>query len=73
MIVAVNDNIREAIIVALHRQKMTRRQLAERTGLSYAYVSRLLSGHTEGGREAWEAIFDTLGLELTVVPKEKGR
>ena len=32
-------------------------------------VTRLITGDVEGGREAWEAIFDVLDLELTAVPK----
>jgi hypothetical protein len=48
---------------------MTRKRLAEQAGLSYKYVCNMLAGNTEGGREAWEAIFRVLGLELTVKPK----
>ncbi len=70
MTVTVNPRIREAVIVALHRRKMTRQQLAKAAGLSRSYVSRLLSGDVEGGREAWEAIFKVLDLELTVKEKE---
>ena len=65
----VNDEIRDAIILALRRRKMTRKQLAKQAGLSYGYVCNLLAGNAEGGREAWEAMFQVLGLGLTVKPK----
>jgi hypothetical protein len=48
---------------------MTRKQLAREADLSYGYVVNMLAGNTEGGREAWEAIFKVLGLQLTVKPK----
>lgn len=70
MTVIVNDRIRETVFVALRRRKMTQRELARQAGLSSAYVSRILSGYVEGGREAWEAIFEVLGFELAIVPKD---
>lgn len=69
MTIVVNDSVREAVLIALHRRRMTRRQLAELAGLSAPYITRLLNGDVEGGREAWEAIFDVLDLTLTAVPK----
>lgn len=69
MTVPVNDDIRDAIILALRRRKMTRKQLAKQTELSYKYVCNMLAGNTEGGREAWDAIFKVLELQLTVKPK----
>lgn len=69
MTIAMNADIREAIVLELRRRKMTQRDLAERTGISYSYISRLLTGDVEGGRKAWEAIFEVLSLDLTVKPK----
>lgn len=65
----VTDEIREQVILTLRRRKMTRKQLAHKAGLSYGYVVNMLAGNAEGGREAWDAIFKVLGLELTVKPK----
>ena len=72
MTIAMNTTIREAVFLELRRRKMTQKDLSERTGISNSYISRLLNGDVEGGREAWESIFNELGLELTVVPKGQG-
>ena len=69
-VATMNDAIRERIMVALMRRKMTRKELASRAGLSYKYVCNILAGNAEGGRDAWERIFNELDLELTV--KERG-
>lgn len=68
---AVNQNVREAIILELFRKRLTRRQLAEMAEMDETYLSRLLSGDREGGRAAWEKILDVLGLELTAKPKQE--
>jgi DNA-binding Xre family transcriptional regulator len=70
MVNSVNHNVREAVIVQLHRKRMTRRELAQQIGMDETYLSRLINGDREGGREAWEKILDALDLELTAVPKE---
>lgn len=69
MVNQVNDNVREAVILQLHRKRMTRRELARRTEMHETYLSRMITGDREGGREAWEKILDALDLELTAVPK----
>ena len=62
----VNERVREKVFLALRRRRMTQRELATQADLSPAYVSRILSGYSEGGRDAWERIFKVLGLELDV-------
>ena len=71
MTVVVNDDIREKIIVRLLRRKMTRKDLASQAGLSYKYVCNLLAGNAEGGRDAWERIFNALDLKLTVEERDR--
>lgn len=71
MVIAVNENVKEAVIVQLHRKRMTRRQLAQQIGMNETYLSRLLNGDRDGGREAWEKILVALDLELTAIPKDQ--
>jgi len=66
----VNDNVREAIILQLHRKRITRRELAKQIGMNETYLSRLITGDREGGREAWERILTALDLELTAKERE---
>jgi cyanate lyase len=70
MVSTVNHNVREAVILQLHRKRITRRELAAQIGMDETYLSRLINGDREGGREAWQKILDALDLELTAVPKE---
>lgn len=72
MVATVNANVREAVILQLHRKKLTRRELARQIGMDETYLSRLITGDREGGREAWERILDALDLELTALPKRSG-
>ncbi len=69
MVIIVNDRVREAVVLQLHRKRMTRRELAQGILMDETYLSRLITGDREGGREAWEKILDALELELTAVPK----
>lgn len=65
------SSLREVAILELHRCKMTRSVLSSQAVLSRSYVSHLLSGATQGGRQAWDAILKVLGLELTVRHQEE--
>ena len=67
----MTENIREAIRVELARRDWTKAHLADETGVSRQYVSELMNGKAGNLSGAWEAIFDTLGLELTVKLKEE--
>ncbi len=67
---AVNENVREAVVLQLYRKRLTRRQLAAMVEMDETYLSRLLSGDREGGRAAWEKILSALDLELTAKVRE---
>jgi len=67
----MTDSIREAVRIELARRDWNRTRLADQTGLSRQYVSELISGKAGNLSPAWERIFDELGLELVVQPKER--
>lgn len=69
----MNDHIREEVRVTMLRQRVTQTELAERLGLSRQHINHLLTGHRGNLPEAWEKVLDSLGLELTVVPKQQDR
>ncbi len=69
----MTNSIREIIRVELARRDWNKSKLADESGLSRQYVSELMGGKAGNLSEAWQRIFDTLGLEVVVQPKEKGR
>ena len=66
----MTDEIRHAVRVELARGRLTQGQLADRVGVSPQQLSRMMQGKSEGSVKAWQRVFDELGLELTVRPKE---
>lgn len=66
----VTEKLRETIRIEMARRNWNKTRLAEETGLSRQYISELMSGKAGNLTEAWQRIFDVLGLELTVKPKE---
>jgi transcriptional regulator with XRE-family HTH domain len=66
----MNDEIRHAVKVALAKRKLTQGQLAQRVGITPQHFSRMMRGESSNVPEAWQRVFDELGLELTV--REKG-
>jgi transcriptional regulator with XRE-family HTH domain len=67
----MNAQIRKAVRIELVRQDMQQRDLARITGMSQQHVSGLITGRSGNLPEGWEKIFEALGLELVVVPKEQ--
>lgn len=66
----MNAEVREVVHAALERKGLTQAELARRIGMERANLHRLLSGKSGRVPEAWQKIFDELGLELTAKPKE---
>ena len=69
MVISVNEDIRETVFLQLRRKKLTQKELAKAIGMNEMYLSHLLTGNREGGRETWEKILDHLDLKLTATPK----
>lgn len=66
----MTDEIRRAVRRQLADVNWNRSELARATGLHKQTVSDLLNGKNEGKIDTWQKIFDALGLELKVGPKE---
>ena len=66
----MNDTIRAAVNARLHEQRLTRADLARKTGLRPQAITRALNGAEGGGTvpPAWALILEALGLQLTAVP-----
>ena len=66
----MNDTIRAAVNARLHEQRLTRADLARKTGLRPQAITRALNGAEGGGTvpPAWALILETLGLQLAAVP-----
>ncbi len=65
----MTDEIRHAVKVALAQKRLTQGELAQRIGVSPVHLSRMMKGKRSSVPEAWQRVFDELGLELTVKAK----
>ena len=65
----MNDRIREAVRVELAKRRSNQARLADEVGVSRQYVNDIMNGRSGNVPAVWSRIFETLGLELTVVPK----
>ena len=65
----MTEDIRTAVRVEMAKRNWNQTRLADETDLSKQFVSYLMNGGGEVN-EGWRKIFNTLGLELTVKPKE---
>ena len=67
----MTEQIRREIRAQLARQGVTQAEFVKRE-LSFGEVqfSRMMSGSSEGSVKAWKEVFEKLGLELTVQPRE---
>lgn len=68
---AMTDEIRHAVKAALVQRRLTQGQLAERIGITPQHLSRMMQGQRSNVPEAWQKVFDELGLELTVRPARR--
>jgi transcriptional regulator with XRE-family HTH domain len=62
----MTDEIRHAVRVAMADKKLTQGELAKRAGITPVHLSRMMQGDRSNVPEAWQKVFDELGLELTV-------
>lgn len=67
----MNNRIREEVRVAMARRNLNQSELAERVGVSRQYMNAYVSGKAGNVPRLWSKVFDELGLELTVKPKEE--
>ena len=65
----MTDEIRHAVKVTLAKRKLTQWELAEKIGITPQHLSRMMQGERSNVPEAWQKVFNELGLELVVKPK----
>jgi len=53
--------------------RMSQRQLARRTGLGQAQISRIERGRVDTGLTTWRRLFDALFCDLLIVPRPRRR
>lgn len=67
----VNRRIREAVRIELARRDAKQARLAEEIGVSRQYLNDVMRGKAGNVPAVWQKIFDSLGLELVAIPKDK--
>lgn len=67
----VNRSIRESVRVELARRDSKQARLAEEIGVSRQYLNDVMRGKAGNVPAVWQKIFDSLGLELVAIPKDK--
>ncbi len=65
----MTDKIRKLTGEAIKHKKLSRSDIAERSGLRADHIDKLLNGRRVGTAETWTQLLDALGLELVVKPK----
>lgn len=70
IMLSMTEDIRTVIRIELAKRNWNQTRLADETDLSKQFVSYLMNGGGEVN-EGWRKIFEALGLELTVKPKEE--
>lgn len=48
----------------MNKKRIKQSEICEKTGISRAYFSQILSGKRPGSVKAWQKIADALGIEL---------
>lgn len=66
----MNERIREAVRIELARRRSNQTRLAHKVGVTPQYISDIMNGKSGNVPTVWGRIFDELGLELTVKPKD---
>lgn len=62
---------RSVVADAMKRRKLTQTELAEQIGAHRGAVNRTLGNNLFDPRSLWIRIFDTLGLEAVIKPKDR--
>lgn len=52
--------------LAIHRAKITQRELAERTGLTQKHISQLVTNQADGSFAVWDDLAQALGLRWRI-------
>ena len=68
---SMNAQIREATRIAMLRQDVSQKDIAQRLSISRQHLSRMLRGHVDGSVQTWLRLLDEVGLELTVHGKDR--
>jgi DNA-binding phage protein len=68
---SMTDDIRQAVRIELVKRRMTQTGLAEQAGITPQHLSRMMQGDSSNIPGSWEKVFDTLGLEVVVRPKQE--
>lgn len=66
----MTEQIREAVRIELARRQLKQTELADKIGKSRQYVNAAIHGRAADMPDIWQGIFDALGLEVIVKPKE---
>jgi DNA-binding phage protein len=69
----IGEQVRQALKQAIEGGKLSQAELARRTGLTEATVSRIVSGEREPSGETIDKLMDALGMEVVIKPKRKGK
>ena len=64
----MTDDVREAVRIQMAKRNWRQKDLAGDTGVSKQYLSQMLSGKAGNTPDAWEKVFQSLGLRLIAVP-----
>ena len=67
----MTNDIRKAVKKQMIDKEVNQTELAKLIGKSRQQVNDVLSGRTGHLGDTWEDIFEALGLELVVKPKER--
>lgn len=65
----MTDRVRKAVKERMAQLGMSQGDLAEKLHMERVNLNRILTGRSGKIPESWQRILDSLGLELTVVPK----
>jgi ribosome-binding protein aMBF1 (putative translation factor) len=67
---SMTEQIREAVRVELAKRKWSKSELARRIDKTPQFISQIMGSERGDVPDYWQSIFDELGLELIVVPKD---
>jgi transcriptional regulator with XRE-family HTH domain len=65
----MTEQIREAVRIELAKRKWSQSELARRIDKTPQFISQIMGSERGDVPNYWQSIFNELGLELTVVPK----
>jgi transcriptional regulator with XRE-family HTH domain len=69
----IGEQVRQALKRAIESGKLSQAELARRTSLTEATVSRIVSGDREPSGETIDKLMDALELEIVIRPRRPPR